>query len=201
MKIKTYLPLIAITASTLLVSAPAWADGSDIGNLPDILMQNLGIVADIMQTLAILIGLALFIGGVFQLKRYGETRSMMSSQASMMGPLMAMLSGVAMLCSPLFMGTVLVSFWGTGGISDLPYDGSGDAGWSQYIEPVLMMVRLVGVYAFMRSFVMCSKTGSGHAPPGTTGKVFAYLLGGILCIHIMGTMQLIESILGFNFDI
>ncbi len=201
MKIKTYLPVIAITASALLISAPALADGSDIGNLPDILMQNLGIVADIMQTLAILIGLALFIGGVFQLKRYGETRSMMSSQASMMGPLMAMLSGVAMLCSPLFMGTVLVSFWGTGGISDLPYDTSAETGWSQYIEPVLMMVRLVGVYAFMRGFVMSSKTGSGHAPPGTTGKIFAYLFGGILCIHIMGTMQLFGSILGFNFDI
>lgn len=188
----------------LVASMPAWADQSgsgDIGNLPDILKANLYLIATIMQTLAILIGLALFIGGMFQLKRYGEMRTMMSSQMSIAGPLAMLFSGVAMLCSPLLMGTLLVSFWGPTGVTDLPYDGSTDSSWSQYIEPVLMLVRLVGVYAFMRGFVMASKIGGGHAQPGTSGKVLIHIFAGILCVHIMGTIQLIESILGFNFSI
>lgn len=184
----------------VLASVPAWADG-DIGNLPATLMNNLGIIANIMQTIAIMMGLALFIGGVFQLKRYGEMRTMMSSQMSMAGPLMMLISGIAMLCAPLMMGTVLVSFWGPGGASDLPYDGDTGSGWAQYIEPVLMLIRLVGVYAFMRAFVMAAKTGSGHAQPGTTGKVLTQLFAGILCVHIMGTIQLMESIFGFSFSI
>lgn len=188
----------------ILASLPAFADQSgsgDIGNLPDILVANLNLIATIMQTLAILIGLALFVGGMFQLKRYGEMRTMMSAQMSISGPLMMLFSGVAMLCSPLLMGTFLVSFWGPAGVTDLPYDGDTSSSWSQYIEPVLMMVRLVGVYAFMRGFVMASKTGSGHAQPGTTGKVLIHIFAGILCVHIMGTIQLVESILGFDFAI
>ena len=128
-----------------------------------------------MQDIAILLGLGLFIGGMFQLKRYGEMRTMMSSQMSMAGPLMMLISGIALLCAPLNMGTVLASFWGPGGASDLPYDGDTGSGWAQYIEPVLMLVRLVGVYAFMRGVCMAAKTGSGHAQPGTTGKVLIQL--------------------------
>lgn len=192
----------AVGTAVLLMFAsfPAWAS-DDIGNLPDILTQNLGIIADIMQTLSILIGLSLFIAGLFQFKKYGEMRTMMSSQMSISAPLMTLISGIAMLCSPLIMGTMLVSFWGVTGATDLPYDGSTSSGWTQYIQPVLMLVRLVGVYAFMRGFVMAAKTGSGHASPGTTGKVFVHIFAGILCVHIMGTIQLIESILGFNFSI
>lgn len=181
-----------------VTSLPAWAGGS-VGNLPDVLVANLNLIADIMQTLAILIGLTLFIGGLFQLKRYGEMRTMMSSQMSIAGPLMTVLAGVAMLCSPLMIGTALVSFWGADGISDMPYSGDTSSSWNQYIPVVLMMVRLVGVYAFMRGFVMAAKTGSGHAQPGTIGKVMVHIFAGILCVHIMGTINLIGSIIGIDF--
>jgi len=192
-----------ITTGVLaLASFSAWADDSgDIDNLPDVLVANLNLVGDIMQTIAILLGLGLFMGGIYQLKRYGEMRTMMSGQMTMAGPLMTIISGVAMLCSPLFIGTALVSFWGPTGISDVPYDGDTSSGWSQYIVPVLMLVRLVGIYAFMRGFVMAAKTGSGHAPPGTIGKVLVHIFAGMLCVHIMGTIKLIESILGFDFSI
>ena len=184
-----------------MASLPAWADNGSgtIGNLPDILIANLNIIADIMQTLAILIGLTLFVGGMFQLKRYGEMRTMMSSQMSIAGPLMTLISGVAMLCAPLMIGTALVSFWGVGGANDLPYYGDDPVGWTQYIQPVLMLVRIVGVYALMRGFVMAAKTGSGHAPPGTIGKCLVHIFAGILCVHIVGTIQLIGSIIGIDF--
>jgi hypothetical protein len=64
-----------------------------------------------------------------------------------------------------------------------------------------MVVRLAGVGGFMRAFVMAAKTGSGHAQPGTTGKVMIQLFASILCVHIMGTIQLIESILGIDFQL
>ena len=192
----------ALSAAALLglVSMPAFAGTSDIGNLPAILTDNLNIIADIMQTLSILIGLGLFVGGMFHLKKYGEMRTMMSSQMSMSGPLMMLISGVAMLCSPLLMGSVLVSFWGTGGISDLPYDGDTSSGWSQYVQPVLILVRIIGVFSMMRGFVMASKTG-GQTQQGTVGKAVIHIFAGVLCVHIMGTVKLIESILGFDFSL
>jgi intracellular multiplication protein IcmC len=202
MKMKPMLQTLATAFILGWVSLPVWADsGGSINGLPGTLMDNLGVITVIMQTLAILIGLTLFVGGMFQLKRYGEMRTMMSSQMSISGPLMTLLAGVAMLCSPLFMGTLLVSFWGPAGISDLPYEGDVSSGWAQFIEPVLMFVRIIGVYAFMRGFVMAAKTGSGHAQPGTVGKVLVHIFAGILCVHIMGTVKLIEGIFGLDFSL
>lgn len=203
MRIKIQLQALGAAALLALGSSSAWAASGtgDIGNLPAILVANLNTIGTIMQTVAILLGLGLFMGGVFQLKRYGEARTMMSSQMSMAGPLMTLISGIALLFSPLLIGTLLVSFWGPGGQTDLPYDGNTSSGWAQYVQPVLMLVRIVGIYAFMRGFVMAAKTGSGHAQQGTTGKVLIHIFAGILCVHIMGTIQLVESLLGFNFSI
>jgi intracellular multiplication protein IcmC len=200
MKMHQRLGILSLGVLSIFAMSPAWAS-SDLGNLPDILMANLNVAGDIMQTIAVLMGLGLFIGGIFQLKRYGEMRTMMSSQLSIAGPMMTMIAGVGLLCSPLFMGTLLVSFWGTGGAADLPYAGDTTSGWAQFVQPVLMLVRLVGVYAFMRGFVMAARTGSGHAQQGTIGKILLHLFGGILCVHIVGTMSLIENILGFNFSL
>jgi intracellular multiplication protein IcmC len=195
----TRLKVISIAIALGFASAPAWADG-DIGNLPAVLTANLNIVVDIMQTIAILLGLALFLGGMFQLKRYGEARTMMSSQMSMTGPLMMLLSGIAMLCSPLMIGTLLVAFWGPGGATDLPYDGDTSYGWSQYIQPIIIFVRVIGIFAFMRGFMMVARTG-GQTQQGTTGKALIHVFAGILCVHIMGTIKLLESILGFSFSL
>ncbi|MBS0350577.1 MAG: type IV secretion protein IcmC [Proteobacteria bacterium] len=196
--IKQRLPKQAIALSLLLSLACSPALAIDVGDVPQILTQNLNYVADIMETIAIMLGLGLFIGGMFQLKRYGEMRTMMSSQTSIAGPLMMLLSGVALLCSPLMIGTLLVSFWGTAGASDLPYEGSTATGWSEFIPPILMLVRLVGVFSFMRGFVTAARIGSGHTQPGTIGKVLIYIFAGILSVHIMGTIKLIESFFGIN---
>lgn len=189
----------ALTTALLLtvVSFPAFAD--DIGNLPDILVANLGIVSDIMQTLAILFGLGLFITGMFQLKRYGEMRTMMSAQMSINGPLATILAGVALLFSPLVIGTALVAFWGPTGLTDLAAPSTSTS-WGQYTTAVIMFVRLLGIWAFMRGFYLLSRSGQHQGQP-VIGKALIHIFAGILCVHIMGTIQLLEGLFGFDFQI
>ncbi len=197
MKAKIQLQALSVALVLSVLSFPASAN--DIGNLPDVLMANLGVIAQIMQTLSIFIGLGLFIGGMFQLKRYGEMRTMMSSQMSISGPMMTIIAGVAMLFSPVMISTLLVSFWGSGGVTDLN-PGNTNSGWGQYMQPVLMLVRIIGIYAFMRGFVIAAKSGS-HSGQPTVGKALVHILAGIMCVHVVGTMKLIQSILGFDFAI
>ncbi len=156
-KIGAILPLF-------LVNAPVFAAGGDIGNLPDTLMNNLGWIAIIFQSVSIFLGLGIFVGGMFQLKRYGEMRTMMSSQMSIGGPAMMLFSGASLMYLPTFISTVLVGFWGSGAEMDLPVESTME-GWAQYIPPVLMLVRLVGVYAFTRGFVILGRSGS-HGQQG-----------------------------------
>ena len=198
MKINIRQQVWGVALLLVLASFPAMA--GDINNLPDVLTENLGLIANVMQSVSIVLGLGLFVGGMFHLKRYGEMRTMMSAQMTIWGPLMRILSGAALMYLPVMISTSLVAFWGTGG--DMPIASSTSMeGWAQYIPAVLMLVRLVGVYAFMRAFMLAARSGRTQGQPGTVGKVLVNLLAGILCVHVMGTIQLIESILGFSFSI
>ncbi len=53
-----------------------------------------------------------------------------------------------------------------------------------------------GAVPAMRSLVLFSKLGH-QAQPGTMGKAIMHLLGGILCVNIVGTIQLVA----FIFDV
>jgi len=161
---------------------------------PTTLMTSLGSIADIFQAISVGLGLALFMSGIFRLKRYGEARTFMSHQLTLAAPLMSLLGGVCLLCLPFFIQTVLLNFWDT--TSPLRYLAP-QGSFEQLIPPILMVVRLIGVASFIRGIILFSRTGREGSPPGNVGKALLHLLGGLLCVHILGTMHLIKQILGW----
>lgn len=162
------------------------------------MMQNLGIISNMMSTVAIMLGVGLFMGSLFQLKRYGEMRTFMSHQMTLWAPLAMMFAGILLLILPFTVTTALRAFWGEGQTSPLAYVGSGQHDIDVYIPVVLMLVRVVGVGAIMRACFMISKTGGHGGQPGQLGKALIHLFGGILCVHVMGTVTLIKTIFGIN---
>ena len=157
------------------------------------MLHNLTTIANILNVIAILMGLSLFLAGLFQFKKYGEARSQMSSQHSIAGPLALITSGVFLLILPYTITTALLAFFGPGQTMPLQYQGNTTQDIDVYIPVVLMFIRLIGVGAIIRALVLCSKLGS-QGQPGTLGKAMMHLLGGILCVHILGTIQLVEFI-------
>ena len=161
---------------------------------PYIVANNISMFGSILQTVSIMLGLGLFMGGLFQLKRYGEMRTFMSTQMTIAVPLSMMISGTALLALPTTIATALNAFWST--TSPLNYGGSG-YGWDQYVPAVVMFVRVIGVGSFMRGLLLFSRTGH-QAQPGTLSKAMLHLVGGVLCIHIIGTVDLLKSILDID---
>ena len=103
-----------------------------------------------MQAIAIAIGIGLFLGGFFKLKKYGEQRTMMSAQMTMSGPLLMIISGSALLILPTFISTALLALWGNSN----PLQYSGDtSGLGAFIPPILMFIRIIGVGSFIRGLV------------------------------------------------
>lgn len=160
-----------------------------------LLVQHFETIAWIMQLIAIFIGMCLVLSGIFEFKRYGEQRTMMSSQHSAAGPLMLIISGAALLIFPKFLGGMLIAVWGTD--SPLAYNGS-TSGFHALIPPVILLVRIIGIAAFMRGIIMLSKSGSQQHQQGLVGKAIMHLVAGILCVHIIGTKDLLEQILGVS---
>ena len=160
-----------------------------------ILSNNFIIMSYILQKVAVFIGIALTFSGIMQFKKYGEQRSMMSSQMSAAGPALLVICGAALMILPSVIGAALISVWGSN--SPLSYEG-GPTGYSSLVPAIVILVRVVGVGSFIRGIVMLSKTGGQQSQPGTTGKAFMHILAGVMCIHILGTVGVVENMLGLD---
>lgn len=163
---------------------------------PGVLLQNLGYLADIFEALSILIGLFIFMAGIFRLKRYGESRTYMSQQMTIAGPLIMLISGTALMMLPTMLHTALLNFWSSS--NPMHYTGYSNHSWEELIPPIIVFVRLIGVGAFIRGIVLFSRTGSEGSQHGSMSKAMLHLLGGILCVNIVGTWKLLQSILGIT---
>ncbi len=125
------------------------------GNEASILTYNFDIIAEIMTSISLLMGVGFTLGGLFQLKKHAEQRSMMASH-SIAGPVMMFVCGAILCILPKFVGVALLAFWGTS--NPLVYQGS-PAGYSALIPPILIFVRIIGIGSFIRGVVLLSKAG------------------------------------------
>ncbi len=159
------------------------------------MMHALSGFAGIIGAISVIIGIALFLGGFFRLKLYGQMRGTYAAhQVTIAGSLVMFLSGVLMMVLPTVLRSSLLAFWGTA--NPMAYSGANTTPWSVYIPVVIMFVRLVGVAAFIRGILLLSRTGQqGSQQPGVLSKALLHMLGGILCINIVATHALLKSLL------
>lgn len=159
------------------------------------LMGNIGIAADIAQAVAIMIGIGLVFTAFFQLKRYTEMRTFMSHQMTIAQPLMLFLGGVLFLSLPTTISSAMLAVWGT----DQPLSYTGPTtNYQELIPPIIMFVRFIGVCAVMKGIMLFARSGDIQTPAGTVAKAISHVIGGLLCIHILGAYQLLLEIFGFS---
>ena len=156
-------------------------------------ITNLTHFAGILQVLSIGGGIGLFMSSLFEFKRYGEMRTFMSHQMTIARPLSMMLAGVMLLIMPLIISTFMLGFWGSA--NPIAYTPTTDSGWEPLMPVVIDFVRVVGIFAFMRGIFLISRSGGVGAQPGTLSKAILHMFGGVLCINVVATEQLLKSIL------
>jgi intracellular multiplication protein IcmC len=61
--------------------------------------------------------------------------------------------------------------------------------------PLTMIIRVIGLIAFVRGWVLIARSASQGQPPGGTGKGLIHVFGGILAINIVGTLNMINTTL------
>ena len=145
---------------------------------------------------SIIIGVFLFVGGIYHLKRYGEMRTMMSTQMTFSKPMAPLICGILLIAFPSALGTIMRAVWGTGWSSPLAYTVTGD--YDVMVPALLSMVRLIGVISFIRAFVSLSNSVGAHTQPGGKTKVIVLILAGLLCVNVTGTLHLINNFFNFS---
>src|SRR3990167_8067739 len=89
------------------------------------LTENFRIIAIIMQSIAVLIGVAMTLGGIYGLKKHAEQRTMMSSGQGAGGPIVLIVCGAIMLTLPQFLGVGLMAIFSNASPAAYTGDTSG----------------------------------------------------------------------------
>jgi intracellular multiplication protein IcmC len=149
----------------------------------------------LVTAVSYVMGMYFIFVGIFKLKQYGESRTMMSQDHQLKGPLIFITVGAMLLYLPTSVQVGMSSFWA----EPNPYGYLQQTDeWSQFINGCYTIVQLFGVIAFIRGMVILSHLGGHGGQPGTLGKGLTHIIGGIFCINVYQFVQIVMLTLGIQ---
>jgi intracellular multiplication protein IcmC len=183
--------IILIVAISLLLSS---CEGEFKHNLPDMLsniQKNLQPIWQMLIALSYTLGVIFVVMAILKLKQYGQMTVMMSNQASMGATLAYFLVGIGLLYLPTLLDMWVMTAWGYS--TD---EINGPSGSNiEFMKPVLQIIQVIGLISFLRGWLSLAKLGGG-AQPGTLSKGIMHIVGGILAINVVGTLDMLKATLG-----
>lgn len=192
--------IISLTFFCLLfLSSSAWA-AYDVNDMLLHLQRSLGPLFNLAIGSMYVIGIALAVKGVYDLRMYGESRTMMSSSTSIKGPIITLVAGIMCIYSPSAFNMVMMTTFGYGKI--LAYDQfPSSSGQTLSTSEVIMLqiVQVIGAYAFLRGWILISRTAHSQGGHGTLSKGIIHVVGGVFGMNIVGTFNVIANTFGITF--
>ena len=188
--ISLFFTCSSLWAQTTGVSGPTSADDflTRIATQIPMLMR-------MVTAIAYVLGIYFVIAGIMKLKEYGESRTMMSQQHNLRGPLIFIIVGAFLLYLPTTVNVGLSTFW----TDPNPYAYvTQQTAWSDFWNTCFLIVQFVGTIAFIRGLVILSHLGGHGGQPGTFSRGVTHIIGGIFCINIYQFVQVIFTTLGIN---
>ena len=170
--------------------------GVNVKDLQQLLVNfsnTLGPVTLFVQIATMLCGVGLIMKGLLKLKHLADMRNMMSGQAEVGKAIMVILSGVGLIWLPYLIRVFSFTIFGS---DNYNVPSSSDVPTS--IKALFVVMRFIGVVSIIRGWFLFASMGKGQAQPGTAGKAFSHLIGGILLYHLDKTVIVVTNTLGLG---
>ncbi|MFA6037382.1 MAG: hypothetical protein WC748_04585 [Legionellales bacterium] len=167
---------------------------NDLVNMIVTFAESLSGLSILVTAGTYLLGIFMIGGGLYALKSLGDTRSMMSQQMEITGPIIKIFVGVGLVWWPTLIDMTTYTFWGT--TSPLSYNPSYGHEIDTVIEVAFEVIRLVGIVAFIRGWYYIVKSGE-QGSQATVGKGLTHIIGGIFAYHIGATVRILMNTFGF----
>lgn len=186
----------------LLPLLAACSPSKDLNNQLATLAKNLPYVVHLIVAVSYVMGVWAIYSGFYTLKLYGDARTMMATQGTGFGgPMVKIMIGAFLMMLP---GTIMIainSLWASGvdpsSIMVYPTLGKGWEAWEQAIHGIIDLIRVFGYISFVRGLHMLAKATKKEQNI-TYGKGFMHVIGGILSINIVGTIDIIRHSFGIS---
>ena len=145
---------------------------------------------------AYVIGIAFIFRGVYQLKVYGDLRTMMSVQTNFKATMMVFFAGAALLYTPTAFKSMMLSTFATTSITDPMSYHSSKGIWSPVAsQAILRFIQLIGTISFIRGWIYLTHTSNPNGR-SSFGKAATHIVAGLLAINIEGTREMLQASFG-----
>jgi len=173
----------------------------------DLALNQLSASFNSLQALVItfsyIIGLTLIVRGVMMYRIFASQTMSSAQKGEIAGPMVFILVGTFLLYFPSTLKTTLITVFGDdniAGATDLiAYEAlDGVDKWAAISSVVIKYMKLIGLIAFVRGWVILSKMGHSGAQPGSLGKGIIHVVGGVFLINIVDTFNILATTLGYT---
>jgi intracellular multiplication protein IcmC len=170
-------------------------------NVLNNIANNLLPVQKLITGAAYVIGLAFAFKAIYTLKAYGESKATMSSNANIKEPIFYLLVAAMFIYFPTGLAIMLNTTFGSSSILQYgPVTGNNDSlaslfGRSAAGRSLTIIIQTVGVIAFVRGWILIARSGAQGQQPGTAGKGLIHIVGGVLAMNIIATLEMINNTL------
>lgn len=177
------------------------ASSNDFQTIFRNLDESLNQIYPVLVGLCYLLGVFFILKALFMLKKLGYKTAFMHADSGMIGPAGIMLIGVILMYTPSFLEIMFLTLYGTSEVTAVAgWSGvSGDsniASWEDAIVPMIGLIQIIGMCAFIKGWITIMKATGANAQPGNLSKGFMHVFSGILAINITGTIDVINRSLG-----
>ena len=166
--------------------------------------HSLNKVLPSLIALCYLLGLFFILKALYMLKKLGYKTAFMHAGSSMLGPAALIMIGTILMYTPEFLKIMLLSLYGKSEVTSIvewkaTHQSTGGVdSWESSIIPLVGIIQVIGLFAFIRGWVLVMKATGENAPPGNLSKGIMHVVGGVLAINITGTIDLVNQSLGLG---
>ena len=154
-----------------------------------------------LLVLSYIIGLFLALRGVMMYRAFANQTYGSAQRGEIAGPMVFLIVGIMLIYLPSTMNASLQTIFGTseiGQLSSLVSYQSPDSSenWLNLQNIFVKYLKLVGLIAFLRGWIILSKMGHPGAQPGSIGKGITHIFGGVVLINLVDTINILGRTFG-----
>lgn len=196
-----WLMIVVLAVPAVAICSSSAGDNSggttlDFNAMLGALQNAAPILNRLVVATAYVIGFWFVISAISELKKIGQSATMQSQQG-MGGPIVKLLIGVLLMYFPSTVSTGLSAVWGAGS-TILTYTKNSSDPFAAAKAGAIAIVQVVGYISFVRGLVMLAHSSDQGSQQGGLSKGIMHIIGGILAINVVATIQLIQNTLGIT---
>ena len=173
----------------------------DIGKMLTNLQDSFSSLQSLVVAFSYVLGISLMVKALLKARELANHNPSSPQQGGYKTPITLALVGGALVYLPASVNVGLSTIFSTttlGSASDLlSYTPAMDnQTWAQIETVIVQYLKLLGLIAFIRGWIILSKAGEG-GQQDTLSKGVIHVIAGILLINIVDSIQILASTFGF----